>query len=209
MSDTTTTTTEQTRTETETTDVLAGLTDAQRQEINRRAANARRDGEQSAAAKLKADADKAKADEDAKREADEAAKRGEFDKVREGIERERDDFKGKAETAQQRADWATGVLADQLADRVKALDADPDLAKAYKADFPDGQEHDLREQMKWLAHPGTKSALAKATAETQDRRDALRGAAGVVPPARGDLTDAQRITQERQQLVASGRIPKI
>lgn len=207
MSDTTTTTTEQTRTETETTDVLAGLTDAQRQEINRRAADARRDGERTAAAKLKADADKAKADEDAKREADEATARGEFDRVREALERDRDTYKADADTKQARLDRATRLLTGQLTAKVAALKGTP-LEQHYAAAYPD-DDADPLDRLAWLDDPRTVAALATAQAGTQDRRDALRGAAGVVPPARGDMTDAQRIAQERQDLALSGRYPKI
>ncbi|HXH79527.1 hypothetical protein [Nocardioides sp.] len=200
MSDTTTTTTEQTRTETETTDVLAGLTDAQRKEIDRRAANARRDGEQTAATKLKADADKAKADEDAKREVDEATKRGEFDTVRTGLERERDTHKADADALKAERDRAIEVLSKQIEGRRDAL---PDEVKAT---FP--TDAAPLAQIEWLDSPAIQGWVKALGAQTDAHRDALRGAAGVIPASRGDMTDAQRVAQERQHLVASGRVPK-
>lgn len=208
MSDTTTVTTEQTRTETETTDVLAGLTDAQRTEINRRAADARRDGERTAAAKLKAEAD-AKAETDrVKREEEDKAAAGKFDEAKALIERRAADAESKAETATQRADRLTALAAKQVEARIVALKAAPDLETAFTARFPADGDHDPLDQLEWLDDGRTVAALAKATAGTDAHRDALRGAAGVIPQSRGEMTDAQRVAQERQHLVASGRIPK-
>ncbi|HXH59677.1 hypothetical protein [Iamia sp.] len=134
------------------------------------------------------------------RERKAAEDRGEFDKVRTGLERERDTHKADADALKAERDRAIEVLSKQIESRRDAL---PDEVKAT---FP--ADAAPLAQIEWLDSPAIQGWVKALGAQTDTYRDALRGAAGVIPQSRGDMTDAQRVAQERQQLVASGRVPK-
>lgn len=136
------------------TEAAVTFTAEQEAEINRRMAATRKATEADVKKRFETEVEERKrlADEEAERTRQIAA--GEFDKVKTGLETERDGFKTRAETAEQRAERAITLLQGRVAEQVKTLtERDAELAKAFPADA------DVLDQIAWLEDPRTKRVL--------------------------------------------------
>lgn len=158
--------------------------------IDAAAAAARKEGEKAGKAAVETAAAEAKriADEEAQRQKDIDA--GEFGKVRESLERERDGFKTRADEAEGVIAKYDAILAPLVKERLDAIKAaDADVAKGFPADAP------LLDQLAWLDDPRTKALLAK---QDQHRENLSRFPSTPKPNGDGKPTDDQaRAAQAR------------
>jgi hypothetical protein len=143
-------------------DPLAELTPEQQAALDRRTAAARREGESTGKTKAAQEAQAAADADKAERERKEQEARGEFDKVRQSIEVERDGFKADLDTTKGRLDRALELLKSGVQGKVDSLTkADPELAKAFPADA------DVLDQIAWLDDPRTKAVIDRVDAEVK------------------------------------------
>jgi hypothetical protein len=175
-------------------DPLAGLTDEQKQAVQRIAAAARKDGEKDGRTKAET------ALEEAKRLAKEEADRqklidaGEFDKVRQELEGKVTAVSGANETlAQENADLREAITPLVEALRKELTDLKPEAVKDEPADLSPVQA------LKWLT--ARKKLLADLGLD-QPQRPQIPGPA---PRPVGRLTPQQVVENQKKELAASGK----
>ena len=167
------------------------FTTDQHKEIDRIVAKNLREAKAKWGEEVAAAAAEAKAQEDKAREQDEAVKRGEFEKVKTGLETERDTAKTEADTLKDRVEQYEALAAK----RVDALKDELKLPDEVMKRFPD--DADSLVKLTWLEEQGELAKLYRT--EGGGPKDGVKlpktpDANGTVP----EMTKEQQAAYDRQ-----------
>lgn len=164
------------------------FTPEQEKDINGRIASARRQAEADAKAKFEKDATDRAEQEQTERERKAQEERGEFDKVRTGIESERDTFKAERDDFKTKYEKALETITPGVTAQWK--DLPPEVTKMYR-----GAEDDVLAKHAFIADTADLVKTLTATKSTTQR----------VPltPNPADPTSGPSIEQTRKELAAA------